>query len=104
MQCRLSLVLLVTRRAFLYLALDSRYEAQEVVLQHVVVRPGAHRGNRHLVADATRNNDERNVASALSQEFERRYGTEAWDRIVCNDDVPICTTERRRHVGGTDDT
>ena len=52
------------------LALDRGAEPAQVVLEHVVVRAGAHRLNRRVLADGAGDDDERDVGVVIAEQAQ----------------------------------
>ena len=85
------------------LALDRRPEPGEIALDDVVVGPGAHRLDRHLLADRPRDDQKRQVEPACPQHLERPRGAEERHVVVGDDHVPGRALERPPHgLGGLD--
>ena len=59
-----------------------------------VVGTGAHRVDRGILADRTGDDDEGNVATVLVQKAQRLGGTEAFHRVIAEDDVKVAGGER----------
>jgi hypothetical protein len=64
-------------------------QARGLVLEDEVVRAGVERGDRRLFADRPRGDDERQVATALADDVERRDCAEPRERPVRDNDVPV---------------
>ncbi len=78
------------------LPLDCRQQARQPVLGHEIVRAGAHRGDRDLLLDCARDDQERQVEAAPLHQRQRFEGAELRHRPVGDDGVPLAV-ERRRH-------
>ena len=88
------------RRTFLVFAqltIDGRTQSKQFVLEHVVVRAGAHRFHRGLLADGSRHDDERQVRSRFPQDGQRRGRSELRHRPVRQDDIPGLPVQSRLH-------
>jgi len=88
-------------RGLRQLALERRPEPPQVLLHHVVVGAGLHRGDRGLLADRPRDEDERDVHAGVAELGQRVEPAEARHAEVGNHRVPGAFEQRlaqRRQV------
>jgi hypothetical protein len=76
------------------LALHGRDEAGEVLLHHVVARPGLHRFHRGFLADGAGHEDERDVPARLSEHAQGIDAAEARHPEVGQHGVPLVRAQR----------
>src|SRR5438067_2380374 len=81
-ECLLGPTPFLAHRCLAQLRLDGRHQSRQVVLHHVVVGTGLHRGHGVVLANSPRNNDEGVIQAATLQQLERSQGAEVWHRIV----------------------
>ena len=70
-------------------ALGRGPQTHEPVLEQVVTRSKPHGLHRRVLADRSRNDDERDVQPALAQELQRPQAAELRHRIVRDDQVDL---------------
>ena len=72
-------------------------EAGQATLGHEVVSPGPHRGDRLLLVDRARRDDERQIEAAFLVELEGAGGPEAGHHEIREDQIPGLLVERSGH-------
>ena len=82
------------------LALDGGQQAAELILHHVVVGARPHQPDRAVLADLSRDDDERKVEPRGLHEVQRLEPAEAPEVTVRQDEVEAAPVEGRAHLGG----
>src|SRR5262249_41245491 len=73
-------------------------DARQALFQHVVGGADLHRLDRHLLAELSRHEDERQLGALLDGELQRRQAVEGRQRKVGQDEVERIALERREEL------
>jgi len=81
----------------LQFSFDSRGQARQGILHHVIVSPSLHRRHCGLLANSSGYQDERQVGAAIPQQLQGRHPAKTRQLVIGDDHVPHLTGQRRAH-------
>src|SRR5439155_6015781 len=81
--------------SFAQLAFHRRSQARQVALHQIIIGAGLHRGPRHVLANAARDDEERQIQPALLDDLERLRRAEGRHVVIGENDVPPFLAQRR---------